>query len=276
MGRLLLCQSPTAAGGCGSCRSCELALSGAHPDWFRLQLREDKSQIIVEDARDMIAFLGLTTTVSKRKLALVTYAEQMNRSSANSLLKTLEEPPGDAVLILVSHDPARLPVTIRSRCQAIVIGMPAAPGVAEWLCKRHGLDLPEAEQALAASGGSPLRAAEFHDAGLVSSYQEVCRRLATLGGNPGDVGALAAAWQDIAADVLWLWLSSLAAEATRADWAQRRTGWVADARLPDRRHLLRLQQRADRNRQLVKTAVRGDLLLRDWLIEWCDAAYAQR
>lgn len=276
MGRLLLCQSPTAGGGCGSCRSCELAVSGAHPDWFRLRLREDKSQIIVEDVRDMIDFLSLTTTISQRKLALVTYAEQMNRSSANALLKSLEEPPGDAVLILVSHDPSRLPVTIRSRCQSVAIGMPSAQAAAGWLCDRHGLDAAAAEQALAAAGGSPLRAAEFHRLGLVASYQELCGQLAALRKGPQEVGALALAWQELDADVLWLWLSSLAAEAARGVWVKRSSGWAARASVPPRSQLLRLQRRAEHNRQLARTAVRGDLLLRDWLIEWSDSGLAQR
>lgn len=276
MGRLLLCQSPGAEGGCGSCRSCELALSGAHPDWFRLRLRADKRQIIVEDVRDMIGFLGLTTTVSRRKLALVTYAEQMNRSSANALLKSLEEPPGDAVLILVSHDPSRLPVTIRSRCQSVVIGMPSAQAATEWLCARHGLDSAAAEQALAAAGGSPLRAAGFHQQGLVASYQELCRQLSALLKRPQEAGTLVEAWQEIDADVLWLWLSSLAAAAARGVWAKQRSDWWGDAPVPHRRQLLRLQQRAEHNRQLAKTAVRGDLLLRDWLIEWSDSGLVQR
>lgn len=276
MGRLLLCRSPAVKGACGSCRSCQLADGGAHPDWFRLEPPEGKHQIRVDDVRDMITFLGLTTTISDRKVAMVTFAEQLNRSSANALLKSLEEPPGDAVLVLVSHDPSRLPVTIRSRCQAIAAPMPPAGQASEWLRARHGLAADAASQALAASGGSPLRAVAFHGQGLVPAYQELCRQLADMRASTAELGAIAQAWQEIDADTLWLWLSTLAAEGLRSACGRGTRAWADQAQLPDRATLARLQARADRNRQLARTAVRNDLLLRDWLIEWGDAGLPQR
>ena len=98
---------------CGSCRSCQLLASGAHPDFRILSFElNDKgklrSEIVIDQVRELISFLQLTTTISEKKVALIQPAEAMNKNAANALLKTLEEPPGDAVILLLSHDPSRL------------------------------------------------------------------------------------------------------------------------------------------------------------------------
>ena len=113
-GLLCLERAPEA---CGECRSCRLLAGGAHPDRFTVTFPEGKRQITVEQIRGLLDRLALTTTISPRKVALIHPAEGMNVNAANALLKNLEEPPGETVLILLSHDPSRLPVTVRSRSQ---------------------------------------------------------------------------------------------------------------------------------------------------------------
>ena len=110
----LLCLK-TSFPACGECRSCSLLESGAHPDRHILTFEEHpkkdelRKEIVIEQVRRLIASLQLTRSLSPRKAALICPAEAMTISAANALLKTLEEPPGDSVLILVSHNPARLP-----------------------------------------------------------------------------------------------------------------------------------------------------------------------
>ena len=123
---------------CGSCRSCQLLVSGAHPDFRILSFELNRNgklrtEIVIDQVRELISFLQLTTTIGEKKAALVYPAEAMNKNAANALLKTLEEPPGDAVIILLSHDPFRLAVTITSRYQKLQVRSPDTDTALAWL-----------------------------------------------------------------------------------------------------------------------------------------------
>ena len=97
---------------CGSCGNCQLISAASHPDFVRLTVEEGKTRIAVQQVRDMIAHLGMKSYRGDEKVALVYPADSMNASSANSLLKTLEEPTDGTLLILVTARPSRLPATI--------------------------------------------------------------------------------------------------------------------------------------------------------------------
>jgi DNA polymerase-3 subunit delta' len=128
----LLCTEDQASA-CGQCRSCILFAGGAHPDYFDVHPEEDSKVIKVDQVRELIGRLDLTTTISARKVAYIHPAETMTASAANALLKSLEEPAGNTVLILVSDHPGRLPVTIHSRCQSICVTQPDSRLVLDWL-----------------------------------------------------------------------------------------------------------------------------------------------
>jgi DNA polymerase-3 subunit delta' len=253
--------------GCGGCRSCQLLSTGAHPDFRLLGLElNDKgnlrSEIVIEQIRNLISAVQLTTTISARKVALLHPAEAMNRNAANALLKTLEEPPGETVLILVSHDPGRLPVTIRSRCQALQLRMPHSSALMDWLRDVSGCDAATAESALNASAGSPLRARDMLADGSTAHYSLVSRTLDELldksSSSSQAMATLADAQADIEPEQLWTWLSLCAADKIR-----QKTGANEYTKT-----LSQLQAQADRNRALLSTQVRKDLLLQDWLIQW--------
>jgi DNA polymerase-3 subunit delta' len=81
-----------------------------------------KAQITVEELRRLSSFFGLSAADGGRRVVIIDSADEMNASAANALLKMLEEPPRDAVLLLISHQPARLLPTIRSRCRTLRLG----------------------------------------------------------------------------------------------------------------------------------------------------------
>lgn len=253
--------------GCGDCRSCALFASGAHPDWMRLAPAEDKQQITVGQVRELLAALALTTSFSPRKVALIAPAEAMNRNAANALLKSLEEPPGDSVLILVSHDASSLPVTIRSRCQGISVALPPAGQAADWL-RGQGVASALAEVALTAAGGSPRRALEFAQAGMVDSHIGLVQGLGALLEESGSVSQLAGQLTDVEPETLWTWLSHCSADAFRGASTGRSPAWLNSRSSLAPTRLANLQRAADRNRMLSKTPVKQDLLLQEWLIEW--------
>lgn len=250
--------------GCGTCRSCQLVSSGAHPDGHVLTFEPHprtgkmRQELVVDQVRRLSSSLFLTNTVSRRKAALLFPAEAMNASTANALLKTLEEPPGEAVLILVSHAPARLPATIRSRCQRLEVRLPGQDSACEWMQTEHGIEAETARSALDAAAGSPLRALKMIADGGVESYALLDETLDGL-----SRGALAppqamAALAEVDDERLWAWLSLRAARETRTVLA---AGCNA-------REAAELQRQADRNRRWTGTPVRKDLLLQDWLIQW--------
>ena len=249
---------------CGACRSCQLMKSGAHPDRHVITFEEHpktgelRKELVIGQVRKLIASLCLTNTVSARKTALIYPVEEMNTYTANALLKTLEEPPGETVMILVSHDTARLPATIRSRCQNLNVRTPDPAVAREWLCQAAGTSQREADAALLAAAACPLRALRMLQDGSTEQYRQVLEVLRDLRSGAGSPGSAMAAMAEIEPDLLWSWISLLAAEELKLHVSNPQAA----------RALSHLQSAADSSRKLLATPVRKDLLLQDWLIQW--------
>ena len=265
----LLCREASDTA-CGHCRSCLLLKGEAHPDFFGLQPEEDSEVIKVDQVRALIGKLTLTTTISGRKVACIHPAERMNAAAANALLKSLEEPAGDAVLVLVSDNPGRLPATIRSRCQAITVSQPDTGLVGDWLENRSGQSRGQVMEALQAAGGSPLRAARFLANLELEDFARVKKALAFLLGRPAAAAQVGNELGGLDPADLWRWLSICTGEVIKSVLLGQALNWLpANPGLRDTA-LLELQRQADLNRQLAATPVRGDLLLQVWLINWAE------
>jgi DNA polymerase-3 subunit delta' len=164
MAQLLLCEGKPRP--CDTCDACRWFLGGNHPDLRRVEPevlwaeKPEKPSIIVkiEQVRELADFLYLRSHRGKLRVALVHPAEEMNENAANALLKGLEEPPAGAVFILVSHRPAQLLPTIRSRCVKVPVPIPQREAALEWL---SGQKVADAARWLAYAGGAPLRAVEY-------------------------------------------------------------------------------------------------------------------
>jgi DNA polymerase-3 subunit delta' len=164
LAQLLLCEGTNKP--CDACDACRWFRAGNHPDFRRLEPEilwaeppeKPSIQIKVEQVRELADFLYIRSHRGALRVALVHPAEDMNENAANALLKGLEEPPADAVFILVSHRPAQLLPTIRSRCVALPVPLPPREAALEWLSKEGLIDAP---RWLAYAGGAPLRALEY-------------------------------------------------------------------------------------------------------------------
>lgn len=162
--QLLLCEG-AGKRPCDACDACRWFLAGNHPDLRRLEPealwaeKPDKpSRVIkIEQVRELADFLYIGSHRGRLRVALVHPAEDMNENAANALLKGLEEPPAGAVFILVSHRPAQLLPTIRSRCVALPVPLPPPAAALEWLIQKK---IKDPERWLAYAGGAPLRAEE--------------------------------------------------------------------------------------------------------------------
>lgn len=199
---------------CGTCRGCRLAASGGHPDFLEVRPEEDKHTIAIDQIRALIDHVWLTTRYSGYKAVVVTPAEAMTRQAANTLLKTLEEPPGAAVFILVSHQSGLLPATIRSRCQMLDFPLPPATLALPWLEDR--LPAPAAGGTLLRlADGAPLAALELADSEAAEARAGLLADLARLVSGNADPVGVAHGWRSIEVPELGRWLTALTMDLIR-------------------------------------------------------------
>jgi DNA polymerase III subunit delta' len=199
----LLCEQPAADGSaCGACLACRWQSQGNHPDFRILQpeamaeetgeggdgKKKPSNEIKIEQVRALDEFLTIGTHRQGLRIVLVHPAEAMNRNTANSLLKVLEEPAPSTLFLLVSSEHAKLLPTIRSRCQQIPVPVPAAT-IARQALAAAGID--EADNWLALAGGAPFLAAELAASGRKHWLDALVEQLAQ--GRRGDALAAAAA-----------------------------------------------------------------------------------
>src|SRR5210317_1841579 len=165
-----------------------------HADLRWLAPPEDKESIGIEQIRELVHALGLTSYEGGSKVAVIEPANSMTVSAANSLLKTLEEPPGDTLLILVADRVGKLPATIFSRCQRIDLPAPAEGVALAWL-DRVQPGAPWSE-ALRVAGGGPLAAIGVLED--LETSASMARDLNALGKGMGSAVEVAARWTKFA------------------------------------------------------------------------------
>ncbi len=143
---------------CGECRPCKLVAHGNHPDVITVApvvsgktIRAEK--ITVDRMRDVIRALSLRPAEAARRIALVTNFETANEEAANAFLKTLEEPPGQAIIILTTDSPESLLPTITSRCEIITLRPLPVALVEQALTERWHVPAGRAELLARLSGG---------------------------------------------------------------------------------------------------------------------------
>ena len=193
-----LCMAPGEQGRpCGQCRACVQFQSGSHPDFQVAEPEEGKRVIAVDRIRGIIAWLSKRPHYPGPKLLLFPAADRMNIASANALLKTLEEPAGDTLILLVSARPAGLPATIRSRCQALTLPAPKRAQALAWIAEQAGADghgQEDAVMALDLAAGAPLAAMVLLQEGLVASFTELFDDITGVAGGGKDPVAAAERW----------------------------------------------------------------------------------
>lgn len=189
-----LCESVTLPRPCGVCAACKLVQARSHPDllvllpealreplgWATVGAEEGDAPVVsdaankrklskdirIDEVRLAVAFAQTTSARGRAKVVVLHPVERMNTTSANALLKTLEEPAGAARLVLSTSAPEALLPTIRSRCQAVPLRLPDADVAAGWLAAR---DVAQPAVLLAATGGRPQEALLWAAEGVTAS-----------------------------------------------------------------------------------------------------------
>lgn len=208
----LLCSSPAAGHPCGTCESCRAFSRGIHPDFFFVvpeAVGKGARSIRIEAMRALGSALARPPELAPRQVALIDDAQRMNEAAANSFLKTLEEPTGDVVFLLVTGMRAALLDTIVSRCLEIPFGPLALPELSEVL-RRHGVETEEAAALAALADGSAGRALALHAEGALRRREEAVSLLARLPQIPPlSLWAEGKKWGALSREEAGEWLRSL-------------------------------------------------------------------
>lgn len=261
MARHILCRGePTQAQ-----RSAQLIAAGTHPDLQLISFIPNKSgdklrtEIVIEQVREISQKLALTPQYGVAQVVIVDPADAINRAACNALLKTLEEPQPGRYLWLISSDPARLPATVRSRCQRLEFKLPPREEALAWL-QAQGHSEASAREALGAARGHPGLADEWlREDGLALRRQVATDLEALVAGRAGAV-ELAQRWAGDEHAALRL------RHAADLALAQATGGGLTD---PERLNKLAAWfDAANRTRDLLRTTVRADLAVVELLLAW--------
>ena len=161
----LMCEQPLVDKACGECKACKLIKADSHPDFIHLSPEEEGKAIKVDQVRELIEKISLTSHGHGYRVVIISPADALNINASNSLLKTLEEPPANTILILTTDKPSKLMATIRSRTQMIRFDLPEEQQSLQWLTQQN---IDKSNLVLKLSAGAPLAAiAMTEDEGLL-------------------------------------------------------------------------------------------------------------
>lgn len=277
-------QQKTEGEPCGQCRGCRLFAARAqndpvevrpdgslahplghpsHPDVYFVgygvnqKTGRPRTEIVIEQIRALSGKLSLTPQYGGAQIGIIEPADAINHAGANALLKTLEEPQPGRYLWLVTANPARLPATIRSRCQVLQFNLPSYDEALDWL-RLQGHDGAIASEALEAARGHPGLAAAWLRDGSLALQREVAADLDKLARGHASPAATAQRW--VADEHARLRLSFAAEQALR-----EAAGLTDPLRT---RRLASWFDAANRARALLRTTVRADLTVAELLLGW--------
>jgi len=201
---LLLCQEPQGHKPCGKCHSCQLFKAGTHPD-LNLIAPEEGTVIKVDQVREMVEKNSLTPHVSSSKVYLFVDADTMNIAASNSLLKTLEEPSPNSLIILITSRPDLLSATIRSRCQQLKFNLPSQQQAIEWLSTQS--TRADAKTLLNLAQGSPLTAVNIDSEDQIALNDSVFADFGRVIFGKSDPVKVASEWQKHDLKLIFNWLT---------------------------------------------------------------------
>lgn len=268
----LLCLDPKDGHACGQCKSCALSDSGTHPDFFRLDILEDKTVILVEQVRTLIDRLNLTPSIGTRRVGLIPSADHMNLNAANALLKTLEEPSDEIWLILVSDKAEQLPATICSRCQRVTLPVPTEQDATDWLKQRTGTnDVEDLTMALRLAEGSPSKALIWLEQGQIELANSIRDHLDAMLRDGTSQARVVDTWLDHP-HRSWHWLARWSQAWLQKTLTGHADGLEQAATLVSGPESLQLLQdcwlRALEGGRLAEKPIRQEWMMQSWALAW--------
>jgi len=183
---------------CGICHSCQLMQAGNHPDHLTIRSEEAGKSIKIDQIRALKEKQSLTPSVSAWKTVVIESADSMTHSAANSLLKLLEEPQNNSILILTTNAVHRLPITIRSRCQQIHMSAPEYAVSLKWLDSQGiSSDIEQLQKLSSLTHDAPFSMVKALESNEWQSYQQIQYDFEELLLQRANPVQLASQWQQL-------------------------------------------------------------------------------
>lgn len=217
----LLCDAPVDGQACGHCAACGYLRAGTHPDLQWLEPDEGARQIKVDQIRHVVEYLNKKSQLGGRRIIVIRPAEAMNRSAANGLLKSLEEPGEGALLILVCQAASRLIPTIRSRCQVVTFPVPAFDAALQWV---QPVLQSDAEPLLRQAGGRPLLALRFSESDAATRHKAMTQQWLSLQEGRASSLQVAGLWQEYPVTDVLEWLLGLVSRSIKQSMVSSQEG----------------------------------------------------
>lgn len=181
LAEFILCRSPVAMAACGECPICLLNAAGSNPDLLLIAPEDGSKVIKVEQIRDIRQFLETRSHGFGKRIVILDTAESLGISSANALLKGLEEPPEDVIFLLITDRPKAVLPTISSRTQSVRLPRPARAEVLGWLLAQvHEPPAEELEIVIDLAQGRPFAARAIIESGSAAQLQEISEALLAI------------------------------------------------------------------------------------------------
>jgi DNA polymerase-3 subunit delta' len=168
----LNCKDINRIGACGICPSCKKYRSKNHPDY--MEISPQKGLIKIDQIRQLTKEISFPPYESAFRVVIIEDVHTMRREAANSLLKTLEEPPVGNLLILTAESSQEILATLTSRCQVIPF-LPLSLSETCTILKQHDIDQDTAMLLARLSEGSPGKALIYHQLEMIDVLREVIR-----------------------------------------------------------------------------------------------------
>jgi DNA polymerase III subunit delta' len=270
----LLCHSPGQdSQPCGHCRGCTLYQAKTHPDYIFIEPEQAGKAIGIAVIRQLIDSLALKPQFSGRRVVLINGADALNNAAANAFLKCLEEPAERTSIILLAEQPAKLPATIRSRCQMLTVAQAKTEDALAWLSSQNVTDaLPLLEIAQ----GSPLLALKYGKENTLQCWHEYHDNWLKVAHGKADIVILAEQWskqEQVSLSVLLSWLSQWTADliklANNPDYVvSYKMGLQELLKKLDLKQVFQFYDMLLRSVKLQDSQLNKQLLLEQILIDW--------
>lgn len=274
----LLCGSPVANGSaCNQCPSCLLYLGHTHPDYCVAEPAETGKILPIDAIRKVINILALTPQYSGHRVVILSSAHNMSMGAANSLLKTLEEPPDRSLIILITEAPELLSATIVSRCQRFHINTPVHQQGYTWLeTKTKNSDC---NSLLALAQGAPLKALDLAKTKHLQLRNESYQQWRSIGQFNADPITIAEKWSKLPEDSILSWMMTWVVDMIRLHFhpgfenlfnVDLRNSLQADANRLNLKQVFEYWEILLLAKKQYSTQINKLLLLEELLVKWCE------
>lgn len=259
---------------CGICHGCRLFKAQTHPDYIFIEPEYYGKAIGIDSIRRLITKLALKPQYPLQRCVVINSADSLNDAAANAFLKSLEEPTERTTIVLITEKTAKLPATIRSRCQLMAVTRPDSAMALDWLGQQHR---NQGKRLLRMAHGAPLLAKKYAERDVLSAHDAYFNEWLLLSRGRASVTQIAEKWykqeQSVAMnDVLtwmWHWSSTIIKYCYQPDCDIEPDDALQE--LSNRLDLKQLYQFYDLllvSMQTLDTPLNKQLMIEQILIEW--------